>query len=208
MFDLLVNPDGFFRERADDPPALPPIALVLVVGALSGVTAFVSTQYMASAFPDDIRQFALIGAVAGALAAVLFTVLIWVALAGVFHVLSSVLYDAEGEFRATLLCTGYGYLPRVFGALVGVVTTYLALQAVSVPPDPTNQAAIREFTRAVQNSPYTLVSTLVSVVVLLWQGFVWTFALKHARSLDLREAAVSVGAPVAVLVLINVWGLV
>jgi|GEM_PF-2147069 len=208
MFDLLVNPDAFFRERAEDPPALPPLAIVAVVALIGGVSAFLVTQQISASFPDDVRQFALIGAVVGGVFAVLVTAVIWVVTSGVAHAVSGFLYDTEGDFKDTLLCTGYGYAPRILGAAVGVAATYLAYQTVPVPTDATNQQAIQEFSRAVSNSPYTLVSSVVSVVVLVWQWFLWSFALKHVRNLTLREGAISAGVPLGLLLLWNVYNLV
>lgn len=208
MFDLLVNPDSFFRERAEDPPALPPLAIVAVVALIGGVSAFLVTQQVSVSLPDEAQQFALIGAVVGAVIAVLVTAVIWVVTAGVAHAVSGFLYETDGDLKDTLLCTGYGYAPRILGAAVGVVATYLAYQTVPVPADATNQQAIQEFSRAVASSPYTLVSSVVTLVVLVWQWFLWSFALKHVRSLTLREGAISAGVPLGLMFLWNAYNLV
>ncbi len=208
MFDLLVNPDTFFRERAENPPALPPLAIVLAVALVGGVSAFLTTQQLSASFPADAQQFALIGGVFSAVVAVIITAVAWVITAGIAHAVSGFLYDAEGEFKDTLLCTGYGYAPRILGAAVGVVATYLAYQTVPVPTNAMDPQAVRQFSRAIASSPYTLVASVVTLVVVVWQWFLWSFALKHVRNLTLREGAISAGVPLGLLFLWNAWNLV
>jgi hypothetical protein len=47
----------------------------------------------------------------------------------------------------------------------------------------------------------TQITTLISIVFLLWSANIWIFGIKHARNLTPRDAALIVGIPVVAYVL-------
>jgi len=59
---------------------------------------------------------------------------------------------------------------------------------LSLSGDPTT---IRSVSQAVQSNLAIRAANVLRIVFIVWQGFIWIFALKHARDLEIKEAAVS-----------------
>ena len=184
----------------------PPLAILLLVGVIGILGALPSIRATAAMLPPEAQSFAAISYVVAGVSAIVGTFLRWLVYAGVFHALSSVLYDAEeGSFRDTLALTGWGFLPAIGAAIVASVAAFVVFSGTTFPSDP---AAMAAFARELQNRPELLVANLLGIVFLLWQGLLWTFAVKHGRGLELREAAITVAIPVALAVLWRGFGVV
>lgn len=195
--DILLDPNGFLRRRADDPSMLGPVVLVALVGILSASSSFLLVQKVAGSLDSSVGSIVAVSGAIGSLIALFVVFVLWVVYAGAFHVISLV-FDGEGDFRTTLALVGWGYVPAVFSALVSVALTYLVLQQVAAPTDAASAAT---FQRQLQSNPLIVTSSVVGIVFTLWQGFIWTFAVRHARGLELREAALTVAGPVGLSVL-------
>lgn len=201
---VLTNPDGFFERASDDPSLLWPGLVVLAVGLVSAVASLPVIQAVQSAFPEQaamIGTFALVGGVVGGF---LGTAVFWVLYTVLFHVIAVVGFGGEGSLSRLLSFVGWGFLPGIFSAAVGVVVNYVVFQTVTPP---TNPEQVQPFVQSVRSQPEFLVAGIVGLVVLLWQGFIWTFAVSHSHDLDLRSAAITVGIPIGIQALWQLYNL-
>ncbi|MFC7236488.1 Yip1 family protein [Halosegnis marinus] len=207
MLDILFSPDRFFRERAGDPGLGGPVAVVAVVALLGAVAAYPAAEAVAAALPAEAQGFSGITIATTLIGAFVGPFVVWILFAAVFHGLSAFLYDAEGDFRDTLAFTGWGFVPAIVTAVVGIVVGFLVWGSVQFP-DATDPQAVQQFTREIRQRPEFIVSGVVGLVVLLWRGMLWTFAMQHCRNIEFREALVTVGVPVGLLFLYRLSGLV
>ena len=53
----------------------------------------------------------------------------------------------------------------------------------------------------------TQITTLVSIIFMLWSAHIWIFGIKHARNLSMRDSAICVGVPVVLYVLFMIYNL-
>lgn len=200
VLDIFTDPDDFFRREAQRGGLARPAVVVLLVSVVGAVTAVPGLRAATAALPPELEGVASLVFLFGIGGAVLGPFVGWVLYAGAFHLVSRIAFDADGPFRRTLSVTGWGFVPAIAGAAVSGVLTYLAFQSLTIPTDP-NQAAA--FARAIQNDPLVRLSSVLGVAFLFWQGFLWTFAVHHARGLDLRDAAITVAVPVGVALLLR-----
>lgn len=198
---LLLDPDAFFRKESSNLRRTRSTVVVVVAAIATTLSSIIITLELSAAFPDDIRQVAALGGVIGAVMGFASVFFLWLVFAAVFQVLSR-LFDGNGEFRETFFLVGWGFVPTIFSGLVSAAAAYYA---VAGAPNPETVQAIEEFSRQLKSRPIWEVANLVGVVFTVWSGFLWTFAVKHARDLELREAALTVGGPVAVMVLWSVF---
>lgn len=203
LADLFTNPDTFFEGVAEDSGLLRPAAVVALLGIVSALGTVPVTQATMSALPPDAGAFAAVFSAIGAIFAFVFAFVVWALYAAAFHGISALAFDPEGSFTDTLAVTGWGFAPGVVGGLVSAVISVYAYQGVDFPSDP---AQIQTYAAQLQNRPIFLAAFFVGVVFLLWQAFLWTFGVRHARDLTLREAAITVAVPVAVAILIRLGG--
>jgi len=201
LLSLLTDPDAFLAAKESDWGYLRPGLLVAATGVIGAVNAYLWSHILMGVLPPNAQQFGTIAAVFGAIAAFVAAFFVWGIVAVVFFVFS-VFFDGDGSLGKAFAFTGWGFLPRVFGGLVSVVVTYVGLEGVTAPSSPAQAAT---FTQSLQHQPIFLVGSLVGIAFLLWEGFIWTFAIKHARGLDLRDAAIVVYLPVGLYALYQLF---
>jgi hypothetical protein len=120
----------------------------------------------------------------------------WFINTGIFYTVS-LLFDGKGDFRTLLRYIGCGYVPIVVSAvLVSVTIYYLAHRT----PPPESVSGIVAFQRGLQSSPTYVGIKLIAIVFEVWRGFLWIVAVEHARDVNRKQAALTVGIPVVLSV--------
>lgn len=190
---VLTNPDGFFDRASDDPSLLTPAVIVLVVALATAAASFPISQVIAESLPEEAGAVGSIAMVSGLLGPFIATFLFWVIYAVVFHALAVFVFDGAGSLSRLLAYVGWGHIPALLSVAVSGVTNYVLARSLTPPSDP---QGMRAFTRTLQSQPEFLIASLVGLVVLAWQAFIWTFAVRHSHGLDLRGAAITVAIPV------------
>lgn len=93
-------------------------------------------------------------------------------------------------------------LPRVIGGLVALVTTAIVIALVPPPPG-SGVDALNQYNADVGTHPLNLVTPVVRMGTFLWSGYLWVHAVSRARSVSRKEAAVTVGIPLAIELLVT-----
>jgi hypothetical protein len=215
FFTVLFNPDAFFSDAMGEKEQITLPALIILTGGLAAagygyLIGGLSARMMAGAMPG-IDTIIILSSVIGAF---LGTFIFWLIWAGVFYLLSMA-FKGEGTFRRTLELVGYGYLPQLAGTLITVIAAFVYTPRVTVPQltaatlqDP---VALQEIMKAFMHDPammeLTQITTLVSIVFLLWSANIWIFAIQHSRKLSPRDAALCVGVPVVAFVFYLIYQL-
>ncbi|MGA9400321.1 Yip1 family protein [Haladaptatus sp.] len=117
--------------------------------------------------------------------------------------ITSALFDGEGSFSNTLAVAGWGMLPSLVQALVGLGLFYIALRHADL-----SGSNVELLTDQLQSliSKARGGTLLVSALGALWQGVVWTYGLKHARRLQTGEAAAAAGIIAVLLFVMGALG--
>lgn len=202
---LLSDPDSFFRDRRSDPSLKGPVAVVAALALVSGLAAALQFRVLSQLFADlDAGTILLVAQVVTLAVSLVGPFVAWLLYAGVFHAIS-VVFSGEGSFSTTLALVGWGFVPSVFGSVVGAaVNVYrFNVRGVEVPAEIT-QASMQQFQRQLQSGPLVAVSAAVGILFTLWAAVLWTYAMKHARDLSLRDAALTVALPALVGVALSV----
>ena len=186
--DVLIRPDAFFSALVTEKESLKIPSLIILAGGivaavygylLGGLTA----KMMAGVMPG-MDTIIILSATAGAL---IMTFIFWLIVAGVFYLFSSV-FKGEGSFNRVLEVVGYGYLPQIAGSLITIVAAIVYIPRITVPAltqaaleDP---AMIAQVTKAFMHDPammeLTQITSLITLVFLLWSANIWIFGVKHA----------------------------
>jgi hypothetical protein len=215
LIDVLVRPDAFFSNAVTEKESLKMPALIILTGGIvAAVTGYLmgslSAKMMAEVMPGMDAIISL-SATAGAFIG---TFIFWLIAAGIFYLVSSLL-KGQGSFNRVLEIVGYGYLPQIAGSIIALITAIVYIPRITVPiltksalEDP---AMIGQVTKAFLHDPammeLTQITTLVSIVFLLWSAHIWIFGIKHARGLSPRNAAICIGVPVVLYVLYMIYNL-
>lgn len=125
--------------------------------------------------------------------------LAWPLYAVALHV-GSALVGGSGSFTDTLAVAGWGMLPSALQALVGFGLLYAALGGIDLAGSNPEMLAtqMQSLTERAQGD-----TALLSLAGAVWQGYVWTFGLKHARDLSTGGAAFAGGGVAVVVFLLS-----
>lgn len=203
MLEVLYDPNQFFRERSEDPELLGPAIVVSVVGLLGVVRGWLILDTVGHLLDTTQSVMFAIVQAASSIADIFVAFIWWFVIAAIFFVISQ-FFDGAGTYKQTLTLVGWGFVPSIFSGIVTVATLYLAVQGV---PSPETLAGLEQFSQHLRDQPVFLVDAVLGMVFVLWQGFIWTFAMRYSMDLELREAATTVAVPVVVLILHTGWRL-
>ena len=200
---VLLDPGRFFEERMQGEPGLKiPALIVLVYGLIGAVSAALAVNVVIALLPAEAQAFGAIGVAFAVAGAIVVGFLTWVFYAAVFYIVS-MLFGGEGSFTRTLEVTGYGLLPQVFGGIIGTAFSYQVISNLTIPPI-TNPEQIAEVSESLAGiiaaDPLTQIAGLVGILFVLWSANIWIFGMKYARNLSTRNAALTVGIPVALYI--------
>ena len=209
LIDILLRPDTFFSRLATENESLKiPALIILAGGIVAAIHGFLmgslNAKMMAGVMPGmDIILYLVTAA--GALIGVF---IFWILAAGVFYLLS-LLFKGQGSFNRVLAIAGYGYLPQIAGSILTLAAAIVYIPKITVPvltkAALTDPAMTAEVTQALMHDPamreLTQITTLVSIVFMLWSAHIWIYGMTHSRGLSPRDAAICVGGPVVLYVL-------
>lgn len=180
----LIDPDTFFKERSS-PSSLPPILLVsvfnLVVMGEQLLFVMSKLQYYRLSPSDSPVLFTV---------AMLFTLLtgiaLWVIVSGMLALISYV-FGGKGSLKRLTIYVGWGYLPVLIGSAAGFLITLYLIQSGISP-------------QAITSSPPLIwkISEVINHIMVLWMGYIWVFAVKHARAVDFRNAVMTTLVPIGI----------
>ena len=197
---LLTDPEAFFGRQGTDPSLKGPLVVVTLIAAVNAVASVLQFRFMArlfensgmeSGFATAIQAFSFVFVIAGPF-------VVWLLYAGVFQGIS-VLFDGDGDFSTTLAFVGWGFVPGVIGSVASVAINFyrFTVRGIDVPSEMSVEA-YQQFSQSLQTGPLVALSAALGIVFTLWSAFLWTFGLRHARSLSVRQAALTVALPVLV----------
>jgi len=201
--DLLLRPAVFFpgRLEGDKPDMKIPLAIVLLSGIVSAVSAVYVSSVTMAMMPSEVAEMGSIIVGFGGVAAFVGVIIFWVIIAGVFQGISG-LRGGKGDFQRTLAVAGYGSLPMVFGSILSSFIIYFYLSGATIRPvsDPMQiSAAVTEL----MSAPSMMMAGVISLIFVLWSANIWVFGMQEARSLSGKDALITVGIPVVVYCLIT-----
>jgi len=207
--DLLLRPDIFFGGRMKEPEDLKLPGLIALVGAAvaAGAAYIISGTYseMFSELAGGMGP--IIGVISAISAFFGFIIIWWIIFAAIFYGLS-LTFGGKGTFKRTLEFSGIGLIPIILGTIISLLISlyYVPLIEVPVISGITDPAVIQEAMSQMMEDPafreFTQVSSLISVIFLVWSANLWIFALKHARNLTMKQAAMTVLIPVGICILV------
>jgi hypothetical protein len=211
--DLFFDPNTFFRNMMNEKEDFKIPALILFLGgiisAIYGYYASMPTVRMMGSLMPGMETIILISAVVVPFIGIF---IIWVVWAGIIHIISSLL-QGKGAFNRTLECIGYGFIPQIAGSLITLLLAFEYIPNVRVPDisvtsDP---EVISKAVNALMQDPamheLTTISSVLSILFLLWSANIWIFGIRNARGLSLRNSVLSVGIPVALLIAYTIYSL-
>jgi hypothetical protein len=207
--NILIHPNAFFQDASVETESLKiPGLIVLILGIISAVSAYLVGSLTAKMMAGIIPGMESIIAISTTLGALFGVFLFWVIWTGVFYVISS-FFKGKGSFKRSLEFVGYGYLPQILGVILNVIVALQYIPRITVPRITSSAAqdpqVIIDATKTLMHDPamreMIQITSLISIVFLLWSATIWIAAMRNARQLSDRDSALCVGIPVVAYIL-------
>jgi hypothetical protein len=200
MLEVLTDPNGFFKRKSNEETEFKtPLTIILIMAIVGAITAVVVVQQMMGALPEEAATFAGIGAVVGAIFAVIGTFIMWGVYGAIFYVIS-ILFKGEGSFKRVMEFISYGFIPSIISSIVSAIYTSRAYSNI----DFSNPELIQD---ALLSDPTLRIAGIVGILFTLWSANIWIFALVHSRGLSVKNAAITVGVPVLLYIIYTIYQL-
>ncbi len=211
IIDVLTRPDALFQEKINSEEDLKiPFLVVAVVGIISALYGYMVgslTSRMIASAGAGMGEIVAVSSVVGAFIGVM---LFWLIGSAIFYLISMA-FKGTGGYNRTLEFVGYGFIPQIFGSLVTLLMAvyYLPMVQVPVVNSFTDPVAIQNaVTRLMHDSAmmeFTKVSTVIAIIFLIWSASIWIYAIKYARNLSIKHAAVTVLLPVIIYIIYTLF---
>ena len=165
-----------------------------------------SSRMFASA-GAGMGEIVAVSTVIGAFIGIMF---FWLIGSAIFYLLSMA-FKGAGGYSRTLEFVGYGFIPQIFGSLLTLVMALYYLPMVDVPivNSFTDPAVVQNaVTRLMHDSAmveFTKVSAVIAVIFLLWSANIWIYAIKYARNLTIKHAAITILLPVIIYIIYTLF---
>ena len=213
MIKLIVNPNEFFSELKckDLRIKKPLLTIVLPLAVILSMYQYLLINKLLQVFPKEVAQFLTIGAYISIIGSFIGIFAVWLIIAVVMHGISS-FFNATGNFRRTFEFTGYGFLPSLVGAIVTTPISYHYISQAQLPKIPLTQLVQNPSIAKTLISgllPKTLIysNLLINLVLTAWSLTIWTFAIKHAREIELKKAFITALIPTILFGAYQIWNL-
>jgi len=206
---LLFNPDSFFREKLGNKVSFKYPALIILVKAIFAIgSSFLVMNKFKELLPSGMDSsmsvtVMSIGAIGGAIGGLIGTFFFWFILAGILYSISYV-FNSKGSFKRTLEFVGYGYLPQIFSSFISFVVSYKLLSSVDFS-SLDSQLITQSMEQMFSNNPLYYTSQIIGILCLLLSAYIWVFALLHARNMSFKNAALTVGIPVGLSIVFQIY---
>ncbi|AIY91055.1 Yip1 family protein [Geoglobus acetivorans] len=208
---LITDPDRFFEDLKNrDINLKRPLAVVSALSILVSAYQYLLMSKLAQAIPEDLATFFVAGAYIGIIGSFTGMFAVWVIMAIVMHGLSA-FFGGKGSFRRTFEFIGYGFLPSLVGSLITVPVSAYYLMNAEIPkidlaqlqnPDAVGDIILSFIPRDVVYS-----NLIINLAVTVWGLVIWTFAVKHARGVELRKAFICALIPTVLFGIYQIWNL-
>ncbi len=207
--ELILNPNNFFKNLSNKEISLKePFIIVLVFSILIAISTYISTSILYKIFPPQYQQIMAFTKIIGLVSTFIGGFIAWLIISGIMHLIS-IAFKGEGSFKKTLSFVGYGFIPNIIGVLITIPIAYYYLSQIHIQPLTITQLQNPIIVKMVMKQifPKTLIYTnaLIGFAVTIWNLYIWTYAIKYARNLELKKAFITALIPTVIFGLYQLY---
>ncbi|MBX0305764.1 YIP1 family protein [Haloarcula salinisoli] len=174
----LFAPDEFFSSDEFSAQRSPSLAGAAIILILTNVVAVASGVPYADQFPSEFTPeglvfvFLIAGLIGGAA--------LWTVLTVAVYLLTAIV-GGTGSIARTAANIGWASLPLLLRHTILALTIWVLTLTGDAPPI--------AMTQMQPPSPLFLFNLLTGVIAYVWLGYLFTYAIRDARNLDIRRSA-------------------
>jgi len=208
---LITDPNKFFWElkQGDVKIKKPLLAIVLPLAVVISTYQYLLMNKLSQALPEELSPFFTVGASIGIIGSFIGIFATWLIIAAIMHGLSA-FFEGKGSFRRTFEFVGYGF-SSLIGSLITVPISAHYIANAEIPEINLVQlqqnSLVKQLLTSIIPKDVIYSSLIINLAVTLWSLTIWTFALRHARELELRNAFVCSLIPTVLFSVYQIWSI-
>jgi hypothetical protein len=203
---LLTNPDKAQEDVAKEPRIEEAVVVVAIYAVLYAIFTYVQTTRINYVFTDaNMPNTSGLMTIVSVVTGLIMPFIAWI-IVSVLLYLFSMVFGGEGKFTHVLTAIGYSTLPKFFAVILGIL---LLTQAAPVTVEISSSNPLSSATAAAQfyKQPVVMISSLLLLIGVIWSSVIGMFGIKHTEKLSFNQAAIVVGIPLALYVLMQLASL-
>jgi len=203
---LITSPRDFFASLNEQPPSLKvPILIMALMGICSAITGYMMGELTGKLLSGMMQGIGMITAVFSAVSSFFGPVFMWVIAAVIFFALQK-FFSGTGSFKRVAEIAAYGMIPLILASMIGILLTMYFLPMIDVSPvtssDPDQiNAAVQSMLANPALHQLSLISSLLTIILLIWSANLWAFGFEICCALDTKKAFLTAGIPVLLFII-------
>ena len=209
---LIGDPNRFFGElKYKDVRLRYPVVISMSLATLLTAYQYTLATKVSQALPEELSKFFVIGAYIGMVGSFIGIFAVWLILAVIMHGLSA-FFGGRGSFRRTFEFVGYGFFPSLIGSAITVpMAAYYVVNEgvpeISLISLQQNSDMVKAVILSLVPEEVLYSNLVINFAVILWSLTIWSFAIRHARDIGLREAFLCALIPTAIFGGYQIWSI-
>ncbi len=215
----ITNPADFFVEKNAKEPALSIPALIVAIGGLfAAITAYQVSGIMGPVFSGMSDSISYVIVIFAGISGFIGFFIIWLILGFMMYLITRY-YKSDHSFKRILEITGYGMVPLVIAACISMILGLYFIPMVEIGSvhltsmtDPEEiQQIVEKATSNLMHDPvflqYSLMSSLVTLIFLVWAANQWIFGMQAGGKLTQKQVLFAGGIPAVIYALFTLYSL-
>jgi hypothetical protein len=203
IIGTLTSPDKTMADIAKEPRLEESLVIMAVYAILAAISAYLAVTHIKYVYPAGTPDMGGIMAIITAIGGLIMPFIGWAVVTAVLYLFSMV-FGGEGKFLTVLNAIGFSSLVKIFSAVLAILLlTQAPFLTLEIDPNNPfgmmNDPAMKSYT----TNPFVLGSNLLNLLGLLWSSLIGVFAIKHTEKLSLKTAAIVVGIPLAIYIVLQ-----
>lgn len=198
---LISSPDKTMADIAKEPRIEEALVVVAAYAIFSGIAAYLSATHITYVYPEGTPNMGALTTIVSLISGLIMPFIGWL-IATVVLYLFAMVFGGDGKFTTVLTAIGFSSLVKIFALIIGIL---LLTQApnITLTIDPSNPLSSLSDMSSYTRNPFVLASSLVGLLGLLWSCFIGVFAIKHTEKLSMTSAAIVVGVPTLLYIVLQ-----
>jgi len=205
--EIITSPRTFFISLNEEDPSLKwPALFITVMALLSAVIGYQMGALTGKLLSGMMQGIDQITAIFTAVSSFFGPYLMWIIAAVIFYAIQK-FFKGTGSFKRVAEVTGYGMIPLILSSGIGLILAFYYLPRVEVGTIPASATDPDQINKAVQSMlldpalhQYSLVISLISIILYIWSVNLWAFGFEACCGLDPKKAMITAGIPVLIYI--------
>ncbi len=198
---LLTSPDKTMEEVNKEPRIEEALIIVAIYAVIAAISAYIASSHINYVFTDpSLESMRSIITAMTVVTGLIMPFVMWVIITAVLYLFAMV-FGGEGKFLTLLTGIGYSQLPKI---LVTLILLVLLTQSPTITYEISSSGQTRILDGGTSGSSLiTILQQIVGLIGLLWSCVIGVFAIKHILKLSTKSAAIVVGVPLALYLIVT-----